>query len=194
MNPSGWMRVSSRVKSVKLRKHRIFVSLGNLTYTPCGFFTGAMKILDDLSQLKGKRIVIGPEGSGIVRKFALELLKAADASGPPTELYDFAYTRCPAGDGRRPGGCGYVIRIGRQPPACARISSRKGHPADELQPGGSLHTSFPGSLSCDFTEGVINPSKKFPPSDIPPFVSDDESHRAQEVCIRPGLSAVEGLR
>jgi len=64
------------------------------------------EILDDLSQLKGKRIVIDLRAVGI-RKFSLELLKAADASGPPTELYDFAYAdaRQPMREGRADVSC-----------------------------------------------------------------------------------------
>jgi hypothetical protein len=43
--------------------------------------------LDDLSKLKGKKIAIGAEGSG-VRRFAKDLLRASDAADPPTTLLD----------------------------------------------------------------------------------------------------------
>jgi hypothetical protein len=42
-----------------------------------------------LSQLKGKRLAIGPEGSG-ARTLALKLLKANDMDGPPTTLLQLA--------------------------------------------------------------------------------------------------------
>jgi hypothetical protein len=45
--------------------------------------------LDDLSKLKGKRIAVGPEGSG-VRKFAIDLLRAGNAADPPTLLLDLS--------------------------------------------------------------------------------------------------------
>jgi TRAP-type uncharacterized transport system substrate-binding protein len=61
------------------------VSLGSVFYTPLWVFYKGTETLDDLSQLRGKRINIGPEGSGI-RKFALDLMKAADSLNPPTKI------------------------------------------------------------------------------------------------------------
>ena len=66
------------------------VSLGSLAYTPLWIFYRGKESLDDLSQLQGLRIAIGPEGSG-VRKFALELLKAAGVTAPPTVLLDLSF-------------------------------------------------------------------------------------------------------
>jgi TRAP-type uncharacterized transport system substrate-binding protein len=63
------------------------VSLGSVFYSPLWVFSRGQDRLDDLSQLRGKRISIGPEGSG-VRRASLALLKAADASDPPTELFE----------------------------------------------------------------------------------------------------------
>jgi hypothetical protein len=45
--------------------------------------------LNYLSELKGKRIAIGPEGSG-VRKFAIDLLKLNNSAAPPTVLLDLS--------------------------------------------------------------------------------------------------------
>lgn len=57
------------------------VSLGAICYMPFWVFYRGDQTYDDLSQLKGKRISIGPEGSS-VRKFALDLLKASRAAAP----------------------------------------------------------------------------------------------------------------
>ena len=67
------------------------MSLGGVFYSPLWVFYRGDAVLDDLSQLKGKRISIGPEGSG-VRKFAVDLLKAADAADPPPSC---SSTPCP---------------------------------------------------------------------------------------------------
>jgi len=61
------------------------VSLGVIGYSPLWVFYRSPDVLDDLSRLKGKRIAIGAEGSG-VRKFAQDLLRASEAAAPPTEL------------------------------------------------------------------------------------------------------------
>ena len=63
-------------------------SLGSIFYTPLWIFYRGDETLDDLSQLQGKRISIGPEGSG-VRKISLDLLKAAGVSVPPTVLHEY---------------------------------------------------------------------------------------------------------
>ena len=63
------------------------VSLGSLYYEPLWVFYRGNAALDRLSQLKGKRVAIGPEGSGI-RKLALQLLAANDAEKRPTMLLE----------------------------------------------------------------------------------------------------------
>jgi len=65
------------------------LSLGSISYSPLWVFYRSDEILDDFSQLKGKRIAIGPVGSG-ARKFSLDLLKASQVSDPPTVLFDLA--------------------------------------------------------------------------------------------------------
>jgi len=63
--------------------HRDVVSLGSVFFEPVTIFYRSDKPLDRLSQLRGERIAIGPEGSG-TRALALALLKAneIDAQGP----------------------------------------------------------------------------------------------------------------
>jgi TRAP-type uncharacterized transport system substrate-binding protein len=61
------------------------VSLGAINYAPLWVFYRSQETLNYLSELKGKRIAIGPEGSG-VRKFAIDLLKLNNSASPPTVL------------------------------------------------------------------------------------------------------------
>jgi len=61
------------------------VSLGAIGYSPLWVFYRSEETFDYLSKLKGKRIAIGPEGSG-VRKFAIDLLKLNNIAAPPTVL------------------------------------------------------------------------------------------------------------
>ena len=63
------------------------VSLGAICYSPLWVFYRSQEAWDDLSKIRGKKIAIGPEGSG-VRKFSLDLLKASGAAEPPTLLLD----------------------------------------------------------------------------------------------------------
>jgi hypothetical protein len=56
---------------------------------PLWVFYRSEETFDYVSELKGKRIVIGPEGSG-VRIFATKLLKLNYSAAPPTVLLDLA--------------------------------------------------------------------------------------------------------
>jgi TRAP transporter TAXI family solute receptor len=60
-------------------------SLGAVYYEPMWVFYQGKEDIDKLSQLSGKRIAIGPEGSG-TRALALQLLKASGADSAPTKL------------------------------------------------------------------------------------------------------------
>jgi TRAP-type uncharacterized transport system substrate-binding protein len=85
------------------------VSPGSIFYSPLWVFSRGQDRLDDLSQLRGKRIGIGPEGSG-VRRFSLGLLKAADASDPPTELFE--HSMADAGKALKEGRLDAVMTFG----------------------------------------------------------------------------------
>jgi TRAP-type uncharacterized transport system substrate-binding protein len=61
------------------------VSLGSIYFEPLWVFYSGKDVVDNLAQLKGKRLAIGPEGSG-TRALARELLEASGAAGPPTRL------------------------------------------------------------------------------------------------------------
>lgn len=65
------------------------VSLGAIGYAPLWVFYRGEETFNYLSELKGKRIAIGPEGSG-VRKFAIDLLKLNNIATPPTTLLDLS--------------------------------------------------------------------------------------------------------
>ena len=65
------------------------VSLGGICYSPLWVFYRSPDTFDDLSLLKGKRIAIGPEGSG-ARKFSMELLRVSNVLEPPTRLLDLS--------------------------------------------------------------------------------------------------------
>jgi TRAP transporter TAXI family solute receptor len=76
------------------------VSLGSLYYEPLWVFYRDKVALNRLSQLQGKRVSIGPEGSGI-RRLALQLLAANDAAKQPTILLDHGMSDAAAALQRR---------------------------------------------------------------------------------------------
>jgi len=64
-------------------------SLGSMFAQPLMVYYRQKEPVEMLSQLKGKRLAIGPEGSG-ARTLALKLLKANEMDGPPTVLHELA--------------------------------------------------------------------------------------------------------
>jgi len=65
------------------------MSLGSVFAQPLMVYYRDKVPVETLSQLKGKRLAIGPEGSG-ARMLALKLLKANGIEGPPTTLLELA--------------------------------------------------------------------------------------------------------
>jgi len=64
-------------------------SLGTVFAQPLMVYYRHHEPVEVLSQLKGKRLAIGPEGSG-ARALAMKLLKANNMDGPPTVLHELA--------------------------------------------------------------------------------------------------------
>jgi TRAP-type uncharacterized transport system substrate-binding protein len=64
-------------------------SLGSVFAQPLMVYYRHSEPVEVLSQLKGKRLAIGPEGSG-ARTLALKLLKENHMDGPPTVLHELA--------------------------------------------------------------------------------------------------------
>jgi TRAP-type uncharacterized transport system substrate-binding protein len=64
-------------------------SLGSVFAQPLMVYYRHSEPVEVLSQLKGKRLAIGPEGSG-ARTLALKLLKENKMDGPPTVLHELA--------------------------------------------------------------------------------------------------------
>jgi hypothetical protein len=62
-------------------------SLGSVLAQPLMVYYRSPEPIEMLSQLQGKRLAIGPEGSG-TRALALALLKGNDIAGPPTVFLD----------------------------------------------------------------------------------------------------------
>jgi TRAP-type uncharacterized transport system substrate-binding protein len=65
------------------------MSLGSVFAQPLMVYYRHGEPVEVLSQLKGKRLAIGPEGSG-ARALAISLLKANAMDGPPTTLLELA--------------------------------------------------------------------------------------------------------
>jgi TRAP-type uncharacterized transport system substrate-binding protein len=140
------------------------VSLGAIGYAPLWVFYQSQETFNYLYELKGKRIAIGSEGSG-VRNFAVALLKLNNIAAAPTVLLDLSGTA--ANKALLEGRVDAVMMFGAEDNALVRellytpkvqlMSFRQAEAYTRLIPALS-HVVLP--------QGVLNVSKKMPSQDI----------------------------
>jgi TRAP transporter TAXI family solute receptor len=140
------------------------VSLGGLAYTPLWIFYRGKNTYDDLMQLQGKRIAIGPEGSG-VRKFSIELLKVAGVSGPATEFLDLPYAE--ANQALLEGKTDAIMTFGSPDNQLIwELLNAKDIKLMSMSQAEAYTRRFPDLSHVVFPRGVIDPGRRYPPSDV----------------------------
>ncbi len=140
------------------------VSLGGICYTPLWVFYRSDETYDDLSQLKGKKITIGPEGSG-VRKFVLNLLKAGHAVDPPTVLLDL--TTAAAAKALIEGKIDVVTTFGTADNALVhKLLYTPGVKLMNFSQAEAYSRLFPALSHVILPKGILDLEKKIPPSDV----------------------------
>jgi TRAP transporter TAXI family solute receptor len=177
------------------------VSLGSVYPQPLMVYVRAPEPVEMLSQLKGKRLAIGPEGSG-TRVLALKLLKANEMDGPPTVLLEL--TGDEAAKQLVAGTIDAAFLMGDSAtPAVMR--SLRGVPDIQLasfrQADGYLR-KFRFLSKLTLPEGAMDLAKNYPPrtlyligptvelvarDDLHPALSDLLIRAAREVHGSPGL-------
>jgi TRAP-type uncharacterized transport system substrate-binding protein len=140
------------------------LSLGSISYNPLWVFYRGAETLDDFSQLKGKRIAIGTEGSG-ARKFALDLLKASSAADPPTVLFDLADAA--AIKAIKEGQIDVVITTGTADNIFVQeLLHSQSVKLMSLSQAEAYTRLFPALYHVILPKGIVNLAKRLPPSDI----------------------------
>ena len=140
------------------------VSLGGLAYTPLWVFYRGEDTYDDLMYLKGKRIAIGPDGSG-VRKFSLELLKLSGVTGPTTELLELPYTE--AKQTLLDGKLDAIMFFGSPDNQLIwELLNTKDIKLMNMNQAEAYTRRFPDLSNVVLPRGVIDPGKQIPSSDV----------------------------
>ena len=140
------------------------LSLGSISYSPLWVFYRSDETFDDLSQLKGKRIAIGPEGSG-ARKFSLDLLKVSRAADPPTVLFDLADEA--ANKAFKEGRVDVVITFGTADNIYVQeLLHAQNVKLMSLSQAEAYARLFPALSHVTLPKGVVNLAKRLPTSDI----------------------------
>ena len=140
------------------------VSVGAICYSPLWVFYRSQETWDDLSKLRGKKIAIGPEGSG-ARKYSLDLLRASGAAEPPTSLLDIPSAA--ANKALLEGALDEVMIIGSEDNVLVRelLYSEK-IKLMSFKHAEAYTRLFPALSHIILPEGILNLSEKKPPRDI----------------------------
>jgi hypothetical protein len=140
------------------------LSLGSISYTPLWVFYRRDETFDDFSQLKGKRIAIGPEGSGS-RKFSLDLLKASQEVDSLTGLFDLADEA--ANKALKEGRVDALITLGTADNIFVQdLLHSENVKLMSLSQAEAYTRVFPALSHVILPKGVVSLTKRLPPSDI----------------------------
>jgi TRAP-type uncharacterized transport system substrate-binding protein len=140
------------------------VTLGGLAYTPLWVFYRGQDTYDDLMRLKGKRIAIGPDGSG-VKKFSLELLKISGVTGPSTELLELSYVE--AKQALLEDKVDAIMTFGSPDNQLIwELLNTKDIKLMNMNQAEAYTRRFPDLSKVVLPRGVIDPGKQNPPVDV----------------------------
>jgi TRAP transporter TAXI family solute receptor len=139
------------------------VSLGSLYYEPLWVFYRDKRALDRLSQLHGKRVSIGAEGSGI-RRLALQLLAANDAARQPTVLLDLGMADAAEALQRREIDALFII-AGPDSPVVQKLLRAEGVRLMNFSQAMAYTRLFPFLSSVVLPQGAIDLARNIPPHD-----------------------------
>ena len=140
------------------------LSLGSISYNPLWVFYRSDETFDDFSQLKGKRIAIGPEGSGS-RKFWFDLLKASEEAGLSAGLLDLAGEA--ANKALKEGRVDVVITLGTADNIFVQdLLHSQNVKLMSLSQAEAYTRVFPALSHVILPKGVVNLAKRLPASDI----------------------------
>ena len=172
------------------------VSLGSLYYEPLWVFYRDKATLDRLSQLQGKRISIGPEGSG-VRKLALQLLAANDAAEQPTVLRDLPIAEAAEALIRREIEGVFVI-AGPDSPVVQKLLRTEGVQLMSFSQATAYTRLFPFLASVVLPQGAIDLARNIPARDttlLAPtatLVAREDLHPALAILLIQAATEVHG--
>ena len=140
------------------------VSVGRMFYEPLWIFYKSGETFDRISQLKGLKIAVGPEGSG-TRKLATTLLTAANISNQNATL--LAITGGPAVEALKSGDADAVLlTLAPEAPLIQGLLRDPSIKLMSLSQANALSRIYPFLARVTLSKGVIDLEKDVPPNDV----------------------------
>jgi TRAP transporter TAXI family solute receptor len=171
------------------------LSLGSVFYEPVWVFYRGDKVVTRLTDLKGKRIAIGQEGSG-VRQLAQQLL---DANEIPSGQHLVPLAGLKAAEELQQGriDAAFIIAAEKAPVVQVLLRSPGIHIMSFAQ-SGAYQRRFPFLTKLTFPHGVADLVRDFPPEDIKVLaptanlIIRDDLHPALQTLLLQAASEVHG--
>jgi len=171
------------------------LSLGSLFYEPVWVFYRGDKTLTRLTELKGKRIAIGQEGSG-VRQLAQQLL---DANEIPVGDLLVPLAGLAAAEELQQGRIDAAFIIAAEKAPVVQVLLRSpGIKVMSFAQSGAYQRRFPFLTKLTFPHGVADLVRDFPPEDIKVLaptanlIIRDDLHPALQTLLLQAASEVHG--
>lgn len=171
------------------------LSLGSLFYEPVWVFYRGDKTLTRLTELKGKRIAIGQEGSG-VRQLAQQLLEANEISAGDLLV---PLAGLVAAEELQQGRIDAAFIIAAEKAPVVQVLLRSpGIKVMSFAQSGAYQRRFPFLTKLTFPHGVADLVRDFPPEDIKVLaptanlIIRDDLHPALQTLLLQAASEVHG--
>ncbi|MGO8955070.1 MAG: TAXI family TRAP transporter solute-binding subunit [Rhodomicrobium sp.] len=170
-------------------------SMGRLLTEPVWIFYRAQDKLDHITQLKGKRILIGPEGSG-TSFLARKLLEANGINPENSTLISMelpAYVEALASGA---ADAGFLV-LGAEARTVQRLLRQSGTNLMNMAQADALTQRFPYLSSVMLRQGVIDFAQNIPPADTSLVATRamllvrDDLHSALVSVLAEGVLAVQ---
>ena len=171
------------------------LSLGSLFYEPVWVFYRGDKVLTRLTELKGKRIAIGQEGSG-VRQLAQQLLEANEI---PAGAHLVPLAGLSAAEELQQGRIDAAFIIAAETAPVVQVLIRSpGVKLMSFAQDRAYQRRFPFLTKLTFPQGVADLVRDFPPEDIKVLaptanlIVRDDLHPALQALLLQAASEVHG--
>jgi hypothetical protein len=177
------------------------VSLGSVFAQPLMVYCRAAEPVQLLSALRGKRLAIGPEGSG-ARVLALKILKANELDGPPTVLLDLGGEQAAAALIAGKIDAAFLMGDSATPQVMRSLRAVPGIELTDFRQADGYLRKFRFLSKLTLPEGAMDLGRDYPPrtlqligptvelvarDDLHPALSDLLIGAAREIHGSPGL-------
>ncbi len=164
-NPHSGVQIAFMIGGVSDGRHAPgILSLGTIYYTPFWIFYTSIEPIDRLSQLKGKRIAVGPEGSGT--RFSAEKILAKGGVNSETATF-LPFAGLTAAAALKDGKVDVVWFSGGPDSEAAQFMLRNPNVRLMSFPMAEAFTRiFPGLVHLVLPQGVIDIEGPIPAHDV----------------------------